>query len=73
VDKWSVLIGGGHNHRMGLFDMMMIKDNHIAAAGESDWLISVAAAGEGDHSYQLQRHVLLIESVWQQYIAAAVL
>lgn len=25
--------GGGHNHRMGLFDMMMIKDNHIAAAG----------------------------------------
>lgn len=26
-------IGGGVNHRMGLFDMMMIKDNHIAAAG----------------------------------------
>eukprot|EP00210_Caulerpa_lentillifera_P005565 g5323.t1 len=33
LDKWSVLIGGGVNHRMGLFDMMMIKDNHIAAAG----------------------------------------
>lgn len=28
-----VLIGGGVNHRMGLFDLMMIKDNHIAAAG----------------------------------------
>jgi nicotinate-nucleotide pyrophosphorylase (carboxylating) len=28
-----VLLGGGANHRMGLFDMMMIKDNHIAAAG----------------------------------------
>ena len=32
-DKWAVLIGGGCNHRIGLYDMMMIKDNHIAAAG----------------------------------------
>jgi len=32
VDKWAVLIGGGENHRMGLFDMVMIKDNHVAAA-----------------------------------------
>ena len=29
----AVLIGGGENHRMGLYDMVMIKDNHIAAAG----------------------------------------
>ncbi|KAL9261895.1 Quinolinate phosphoribosyltransferase [decarboxylating] 1a-like protein, partial [Drosera capensis] len=27
VDKWAVLIGGGKNHRLGLFDMVMIKDN----------------------------------------------
>jgi nicotinate-nucleotide pyrophosphorylase (carboxylating) len=33
IDKWAVLIGGGKNHRIGLFDMVMIKDNHIAAAG----------------------------------------
>lgn len=33
VDKWAVLIGGGENHRMGLFDMVLIKDNHISAAG----------------------------------------
>lgn len=33
LDKWSVLIGGGENHRMGLFDMLLIKDNHVAAAG----------------------------------------
>jgi nicotinate-nucleotide pyrophosphorylase (carboxylating) len=32
-DKWAVLIGGGVNHRMGLFDMVMIKDNHVTAAG----------------------------------------
>ena len=28
-EKWAVLIGGGKNHRMGLFDMIMIKDNHV--------------------------------------------
>lgn len=28
-EKWAVQIGGGKNHRMGLFDMLMIKDNHI--------------------------------------------
>ena len=33
LDKYAVRIGGGHNHRMGLYDMAMIKDNHIAAAG----------------------------------------
>ncbi|MBN8587376.1 MAG: carboxylating nicotinate-nucleotide diphosphorylase [Rhodothermia bacterium] len=33
LDKWAVLLGGGKNHRIGLFDMMMIKDNHITAAG----------------------------------------
>lgn len=32
-DKWAVVIGGGSSHRMGLFDMVMIKDNHVAAAG----------------------------------------
>ena len=33
LDKWAVVLGGGYNHRMGLYDMAMIKDNHIAAAG----------------------------------------
>lgn len=33
LDKWAVSLGGGTPHRMGLYDMMMIKDNHIAAAG----------------------------------------
>jgi len=32
-DKYSVRIGGGHNHRSGLFDGILIKDNHIAVAG----------------------------------------
>jgi nicotinate-nucleotide pyrophosphorylase (carboxylating) len=29
VQKWAVKIGGGYNHRFGLYDMIMIKDNHI--------------------------------------------
>ena len=32
-DKMAVRLGGGENHRMGLFDMILIKDNHIAFAG----------------------------------------
>ena len=32
-DKWAVRLGGGQNHRFGLDDMALIKDNHIAAAG----------------------------------------
>lgn len=32
-EKWAVLIGGGANHRIGLFDMIMLKDNHIDMAG----------------------------------------
>lgn len=33
LDKYAVAAGGGTNHRMGLYDMAMIKDNHIVAAG----------------------------------------
>lgn len=33
LDKWAVRLGGGANHRMGLYDRILIKDNHIAAVG----------------------------------------
>ena len=33
LEKWAVKIGGGVNHRFGLYDMIMIKDNHIDFAG----------------------------------------
>lgn len=38
LEKYAVRIGGGHNHRMGLYDGVLIKDNHIIACG------SIAAA-----------------------------
>jgi nicotinate-nucleotide pyrophosphorylase (carboxylating) len=33
LEKYAIRVGGGHNHRMGLFDGVLIKDNHIAACG----------------------------------------
>lgn len=33
IEKWAVRIGGGTNHRFGLYDMIMLKDNHIDFAG----------------------------------------
>ena len=33
LEKWAVALGGGGNHRMGLYDMVMLKDNHVDFAG----------------------------------------
>lgn len=33
LEKWAVTIGGGVNHRIGLYDMILIKDNHVDYAG----------------------------------------
>jgi nicotinate-nucleotide pyrophosphorylase (carboxylating) len=45
LEKYAVRIGGGHNHRMGLYDMIMIKDNH------SDFAGGVIQAIEAVHKY----------------------
>ena len=38
LEKAAVLAGGGHNHRMGLYDMVMVKDNHLLAESKSEAL-----------------------------------
>lgn len=43
-EKWAVHIGGGINHRFGLFDMILIKDNHIDYAGSIEKAITGAQA-----------------------------
>jgi nicotinate-nucleotide pyrophosphorylase (carboxylating) len=48
LDKWAVRLGGGQNHRMRLDDMVLIKDNHIAAAGG----ITAAVRGIGEQNVQ---------------------
>ncbi len=50
-DKWAVRVGGGVNHRFGLDDMILIKDNHIAAAG------GITNAVEACRRYIEARHV----------------
>lgn len=45
IEKYAVAIGGGENHRYGLYDMVLIKDNHIAAVG------SIARAVKSVHEF----------------------
>ncbi|MBI1192343.1 MAG: carboxylating nicotinate-nucleotide diphosphorylase [Bacteroidetes bacterium] len=53
MEKWAVRIGGGYNHRMGLYDMVMIKDNHVDFSG------GIAAALDSVVRYQQERGLAL--------------
>jgi nicotinate-nucleotide pyrophosphorylase (carboxylating) len=44
LEKYAVACGGGHNHRMGLYDAILVKDNHVAAAGGIDEAVRRALA-----------------------------
>jgi nicotinate-nucleotide pyrophosphorylase (carboxylating) len=46
-EKYAVRCGGGHNHRTGLFDAVLIKDNHIVAAGGLKHAVECAQASAG--------------------------
>lgn len=47
LEKYAVRCGGGHNHRFGLYDAVMIKDNHIVAAGGITKALSAAREKTG--------------------------
>ncbi|HTD99953.1 MAG TPA: carboxylating nicotinate-nucleotide diphosphorylase [Mucilaginibacter sp.] len=49
LEKWAVRIGGGVNHRFGLYDMILIKDNHVDYSG------GIRQAIENTHAY-LEQH-----------------
>jgi nicotinate-nucleotide pyrophosphorylase (carboxylating) len=42
AQKYAVRVGGGSNHRMGLYDAVMLKENHIRAAGSIDGAVRIA-------------------------------
>ena len=42
LEKWAVKIGGGYNHRMGLYDAILIKDNHIDYSGGISYAVEKA-------------------------------
>jgi nicotinate-nucleotide pyrophosphorylase (carboxylating) len=47
AQKYAVRVGGGHNHRMGLFDGILIKENHIMAAGSIAAAVAAARRAAG--------------------------
>lgn len=48
LSKYAVRVGGAFNHRMGLFDMVLVKDNHVAEAGGVAAAVSAARAAHPD-------------------------
>jgi len=66
-EKWAVRIGGGHNHRMGLYDMIMIKDNHIDFCGGIENAINKVHQYLKENELELKIEVETrnIDEVWQ--------
>lgn len=56
-EKWAVTIGGGTNHRYGLYDMIMLKDNHIDYNGSIANAVSMAKDYVEKHKLQLKIEV----------------
>lgn len=62
LEKYAVRCGGGFNHRFGLFDAVMIKDNHIVASGGITKAIENARANVG-HLVKIEVEVATIEQL----------
>ena len=70
LDKMAVRDGGGHNHRMGLYDMVMLKDNHIKIAGGIPQAVA-AVKGNLPLSVKLEVETTSLEEVRQAVEAGA--
>jgi nicotinate-nucleotide pyrophosphorylase (carboxylating) len=62
LEKYAVVVGGGHNHRLGLFDAILIKDNHIKAAGGIQQAILQARA-QIPHTTKIEVEVETLEQL----------
>ena len=69
-EKYAVRVGGGHNHRMGLFDGVLIKDNHIAACGSVTAAVSRARSSV-HHLLKIQIEAKTLEQVAEALEAGA--
>jgi nicotinate-nucleotide pyrophosphorylase (carboxylating) len=58
VDKLAVKRGGGQNHRIGLYDMVLIKDNHIECAGSITLAVQRARAGAPGLAIEVEARTL---------------
>jgi nicotinate-nucleotide pyrophosphorylase (carboxylating) len=69
AQKYAVRVGGGHNHRMGLFDGILIKENHIMAAGSI--AAAVAAAKRSGGQVPVEVEVETLDELRQAIAAGA--
>jgi nicotinate-nucleotide pyrophosphorylase (carboxylating) len=70
LDKYAVRCGGGHNHRMGLHDAVVLKDNHLADAARGDFAAHVGSIL--DRLARLPRRPAFVEvevDTFDQYVA----
>lgn len=70
LEKYAVRVGGGYNHRFGLYDAVMIKDNHIKGAGGID--LAVRAARDGiPHTMKIEVEVESYDQLEQAIASGA--
>lgn len=70
LEKYAVRIGGGHNHRFGLYDAVMIKDNHIKGAGGITQAVQAARAAI-PHTMRIEVEAESLEQVQEALAAGA--
>ncbi len=70
LEKYAVRVGGGRNHRFGLFDGILIKDNHIRAVGSVKEAVRRAKA-QAPHSLKVEVEVTALEELREALEAGA--
>jgi nicotinate-nucleotide pyrophosphorylase (carboxylating) len=70
LQKYAVRVGGGYNHRFGLYDGVLIKDNHIVAAGGIGQAIELARATVA-HTVKIEVEVETLDQVDEALVAGA--
>lgn len=70
LEKYAVRVGGGFNHRIGLYDAVLIKDNHIQAAGGIGRAVSQARS-QAPHTVKIEVEVTSLAQVEQALTVGA--
>ena len=65
LEKYAVSMGGGHNHRMGLYDMVLIKDNHIDSAGSITAAVEAVRSYPGAQGLAIEVEVENLDELWE--------
>ncbi|MBO5244924.1 MAG: carboxylating nicotinate-nucleotide diphosphorylase [Selenomonadales bacterium] len=70
LEKYAIRVGGGRNHRMGLYDAVMIKDNHIKVAGGITQAVTMTR-NEISHTTKIEVETETLEQVQEALEAGA--